>query len=221
MSPRLEEEATPADGMKAGFRPFVGQSAHPVRNPSHTQDIHFKRGYIQTMKYEHGFTLIELLITILVASLLMALAVPAFNSFIENNRIASSTNELVSALAVARSEAIHRRETASLCSSTDLASCAGSANWETGWILFSDRNGNGAIDGTDVLLRVWEAIPTGHTLTATGGMTRVSFDRLGVASGGDTFRLNNPDCRTGQANRERTITLLTSGSVNVARANCP
>ena len=173
------------------------------------------------MKLAHGFTLVELLITILVASLLMALAVPAFNSFIENNRIASSTNELVSALAVARSEAIHRRETASLCSSADLASCSGSANWETGWILFSDRNGNGLIDGTDTLLRVWEAIPTGHTLTATGGLTRVSFDRLGAASGGDTFRLANPDCRSGQSNRERTITLLTSGSVNVARADCP
>lgn len=176
---------------------------------------------VKIMKNAHGFTLVELLITILVAALLMALAIPAFHSFVENNRIAASTNQLVSALAVARSEGIHRRETVTLCSSTDLATCAVSASWETGWIAFTDRNSNGAIDGTDVLLRVWEAIPAGHTLTATGGMTQVGFDRLGIASAGDIFRLANPDCRTGQANRERTVTLLTSGSVNVARANCP
>jgi len=181
------------------------------------------------MKNAHGFTLVELLITILVAALLMALAIPAFHSFVENNRIAASTNQLVSALAVARSEGIHRREDVVLCSSTNPAAlvptCAASASWETGWIAFTDRNGNGAIDvppgGTDVLLRVWEAIPAGHTLTATGGMTQARFDRLGIASAGDIFRLANPDCRTGQPNRERTITLLTSGSVTVARATCP
>ncbi|MGB5259337.1 MAG: GspH/FimT family pseudopilin [Gammaproteobacteria bacterium] len=177
------------------------------------------------MKSENGFTLVELLITILVASLLMALAIPAFNSFVENNRLAASTNQIVSALAVARSEAIHRRELVTLCSSTDLATCAASASWETGWIAFTDRNANGVHEPLavppEVMLRVWEAIPTGHTLTATGGMTQVRFDRLGVASAGDTFRLGNPDCRTGQANRERTVTLLTSGSVTVARANCP
>jgi type IV fimbrial biogenesis protein FimT len=184
---------------------------------------------VKIMKHEHGFTLVELLITILVASLLMALAVPAFHSFVENNRLAASTNQIVTALAVARSEAIHRRETVTLCSSTDTAAavptCAVSASWETGWIAFTDRNGNGVYEPLavppEVLLRVWEGIPTGHTLTATGGMTQVRFDRLGVASAGDTFRLANPDCRTGQANRERDVFLLTSGSVRVARADCP
>lgn len=181
------------------------------------------------MKHAHGFTLVELLITILVAALLMALAIPAFHSFVENNRIISSTNELITSLAVARSEAIHRRDTVTLCSSTDTAAavptCAASASWETGWIAFTDRNANGVYEpppgGTDVLLRVWEAIPVGHTITATGGMTQVRFDRLGIANAGDTFRMTNPDCVTGQANRERIITLLTSGSVTVARAPCP
>lgn len=180
---------------------------------------------VKIMKHAHGFTLVELLITILVAALLLSLAIPAFNSFVENNRIVSSTNELVSALAVARNGAIHRRDTVTLCSSADTAAatptCAGSASWETGWIAFTDRNANAIIDGTDVLLRVWEAIPAGHTITATGGMTQVRFDRLGIANAGDTFRLANPDCKSGQANRERIITLLTSGSVTVARAACP
>jgi len=187
------------------------------------------------MKHAHGFTLVELLITILVAALLMALAVPAFNSFVENNRIISSTNELVSALAVARNGAIHRRDTVTLCSSTDTAAavptCSGSASWETGWIAFTDRNANGVYEppppagppgGTDVLLRVWEAVPTGHTVTAaTNGITQVRFDRLGIANTDEDFRLANPDCKTGQANREREVHLFTSGSVTVSREPCP
>lgn len=177
------------------------------------------------MKNENGFTLVELLITILVAALLMALAIPAFHSFIENNRLAASNNSLVSALAVARSEAIHRRDTVTLCSSNNPTApvplCDAGASWETGWVAFTDRNSSGTVDGADVVLRVWEAIPAGHTLTATGGTTQIRFDRLGIASAGDTFRLANPDCRTGQPNRERDITLLTSGNVNTARADCP
>ena len=170
-----------------------------------------------------GFTLVELLITILVATLLLALAIPAFHSFVENNRIAASTNLLVSSLNVARSEAVHLRQPVTICSSADLATCANSASWETGWIVFSDLTGNGTFDpATDTVLRVWEAIPAGHTLTATNsGAQRITYDRLGIASTGETFRLGNPDCRSGQANREREVGLSTSGNVTVARANCP
>ena len=171
------------------------------------------------MKNAHGFTLVELLITVLVAALLMALAIPAFHGFVENNRVIASTNELSSALAVARNAAIHRRDTVTLCSSADLATCAASASWGTGWIAFTDRNGNATIDGTDVLLRVWEAIPAGHTITATDtggvGVTQVRFDRLGIVITPNSnvgFGLANPDCVSGEENRERTITLITSGN---------
>lgn len=173
------------------------------------------------MKNQQGFTLVELLITILVASILLATAVPAFNDFIQNNRITATSNELVTALAVARSEAIRRRGPVSLCSSANQATCANSANWGTGWIVFSDRNTVGTVDGTDRVLRVWGATPTGFTVTANNGAQFVAFDRLGAATPGEIFDLANPDCRTGQANRERRITLITSGSVGAVRRNCP
>ncbi len=173
------------------------------------------------MKDEKGFTLVELLITILVASILMAVAVPAFNDFIQNNRITAANNALVSSLAGGRSEAIRRREPVTICSSVNLTGCANSANWETGWIIFNDTNNSGTIDGADTVLRVWEAIPVGFTMTATGGAQRVTFDRLGAVTPAETFALNNPDCRSGQANRERRITLAGSGSVSAIRTACP
>ena len=39
------------------------------------------------MDKEPGFTLVELLITIVVVSILLAAGVPAFQSFIKNNRV--------------------------------------------------------------------------------------------------------------------------------------
>ena len=173
------------------------------------------------MKYENGFTLVELLITVLVASILMAVAVPAFNDFIMNNRVVAANNALVSALAGARSEAIRRREPVTICSSVNLTSCAGSANWETGWIIFNDTNNDGTRNGADALLRVWEAIPAGFTLSGAGAAQRLTFDRLGAVTPAETFTLTNPDCQAGQANRQRSINVRGSGSGSATRSNCP
>ena len=177
------------------------------------------------MKNEDGFTLIELLITLLVAGILLVIATPGFKTFIEDNRISASSNDFVNAIAVARSEAIRRREPVTICSSSDLATCSNNASWQTGWIIFNDRNGDSNVDAgntpPEVVLRVWEALPGGFTLIPTGGTTNVQFDRLGAANATDTFRLSNPFCKTGQVNRERNILLVGSGIVSVTRSDCP
>jgi type IV fimbrial biogenesis protein FimT len=176
---------------------------------------------VEIMMNESGFTLVELLVTMVVATILLAVAVPTYNDFIQNSRVTANSNNLVNALAIARSEAIRRREPVTVCSSTDLLACSLSSNWETGWIIFNDRNTNGTIDGlSDQLLRVWEAVPFGHAITATGGANQIQFDRLGATDTAEVFRLSNPGCKAGQANRERIITLISSGSVIVQRSDC-
>lgn len=55
-----------------------------------------------------GFTLIELMVTIAVAAILLAVAVPSFRHLIISNRLTTAANDVVTALTVARSEAIKR-----------------------------------------------------------------------------------------------------------------
>ena len=67
------------------------------------------------MKTQHtragGFTLIELMITIAVVGVLTALVLPSFTKLLKNNCMTTTTNNLVTSLQLAKSEAVKRRAT--------------------------------------------------------------------------------------------------------------
>ncbi|MBI3187299.1 MAG: GspH/FimT family pseudopilin [Gammaproteobacteria bacterium] len=144
-------------------------------------------------KLQAGFTIIELMITLVVAGALLAVGMPAMREFVQNARITSVTNELVSALMLARSEAIRQNTQACVCPTTNttLAAplCAANGNWETGWIAFSDFNGdcviNGAAPNTDQLLKVWDGTAYAGGLTvrndnaSINGVNAVVFNNRG------------------------------------------
>lgn len=58
---------------------------------------------------ERGFSLIELLTVISLIGIAAGLAVPSYRNAVVNNRLAATSNEFVSAINLARSEAIRRR----------------------------------------------------------------------------------------------------------------
>ena len=126
------------------------------------------------MKKNTGFTLLELIITMLIVGILLAVGVPSLKGFMKGNQLVASTNELLSALHVARSEAVKLNSRVSVCDSTDGSSCAGTGEWEKGWIVFVDSDGDlsgtGAICAavnTDCLLRVQDEVDD-DTLTLRG-----------------------------------------------------
>jgi type IV fimbrial biogenesis protein FimT len=104
---------------------------------------------------QQGFTLMELMVVLAIAGTILAIGAPSFNEFRRNNRLTGTSNEFLSALLSARTEAIKRQQPVSLCASDDSGgaapSCSGGAY--NGWIVFEDRNGNCTRDGGEVLLR--------------------------------------------------------------------
>lgn len=136
----------------------------------------------------NGFTLIELIITLAVASILLAMAVPSFQETVKSNRMAANVNEFIGALNLARSEAIKRGAPVSVCWSGDGANCgAGGANWTNGWIVFFDSDGDGVVDNAnqDTVLRVYPEL--GNNLTLDGNNTftnRITYRSKGFAPNG-------------------------------------
>lgn len=66
-----------------------------------------------------GFTLVELLTTLLLLSILAHLAVPALAQLRQNARDEAATEELLTLLNHARSQAVQQRRSLLLCPSSD------------------------------------------------------------------------------------------------------
>ena len=80
--------------------------------------------------------MIELVMTIAIASILMSIAIPSFNSTLTRSRLTSYANDLVGALNLARSEAIRRGIQVTVSHNGALT------HWESGWKVFVDINGD-------------------------------------------------------------------------------
>jgi len=144
---------------------------------------------------QRGFTLLELIVTISIASILLAIAIPSFTYVSRSNRMSGQINDLLADMQYARAEAIKEGSDVVLCSSADGASCSSATTWQTGWIVFSDPNRNGAFDAGDSVLRVRAALSGGDTLQPQDGTTTaVRFNRDGFAvalPGGALFKLHD------------------------------
>ena len=89
---------------------------------------------LSLLRPREGFTLLELMITIVVGGILMAIAMPAFNSFVQNDRDSTQINTLVSSFNYARSEAVRRNTSAGVevCPSGGGNICNRGAAWSQG-----------------------------------------------------------------------------------------
>jgi type IV fimbrial biogenesis protein FimT len=132
-----------------------------------------------------GFSLVELMITIAILAVLLAIGLPSFQGSLRSNRVTSTTNELMASISLARSEALRNPGGAVLCTTTDGATCGG--NWNNGWMVWVDVNGDGNPGGADdrVLRYVQGKNQLVLAATSPGGAAfanRIDFDHRGRAN---------------------------------------
>ena len=115
------------------------------------------------MNKEKGFTLIELMVTVTVLAIVLSIAIPSFSTVLLNNRVSTTAHAVQSSIQVARSEAVKRKKTVTLCrANSALDECEDGIDWNSGWLL---------VLGSEVL-KVWQP---SSGLTVTGPEEGIDF----------------------------------------------
>lgn len=148
------------------------------------------------MARSQGFTLIELMITLAIVAIVVTFGIPSFRSTVANNRLVSTVNQFVADSQLARSEAVKRSATVTVCRKSSGTTCAtnpGSTssdrNYGNGWLVFVNKAGVGnsnysEADG-DILLKVSDTPPA--TLSIYGSADDdawIYFNSVGMPTSG-------------------------------------
>jgi type IV fimbrial biogenesis protein FimT len=125
--------------------------------------------------------MLELLIALAVASILTLMAVPNLRPFIQNNRNITQINELQTTLNAARTAAVTRNNTVSICGSTNGTGCGADLGiWQNGWIAFVDEDADGTVDEGDLVIRTQGGMVGGTTLILSDD-TAITYASSGLA----------------------------------------
>jgi type IV fimbrial biogenesis protein FimT len=142
--------------------------------------------FVNINRYEAGFTLVELIITLTIAGILIALAAPAMQTFILDQRLTTQANDFIADLGLSRSEAIRRGSNVVICKqggSVSSPSCSTSAAWGTGWVAFVDADSDSVLDSSESVLRVRQSLDGGNTLNAIPSSTNsIVFANTGLTT---------------------------------------
>ena len=129
-----------------------------------------------------GFTLIELLMAVAVLAILLALAAPNFADMVVAGKLEAHANSFLSAVHLARTEAIKRNARVVLCKSESGSSCDASGGWEKGWLVFHDVNNNASVDEGEMLIQRQQALSTNFILTGNDPVSKyISYTPIGAA----------------------------------------
>ena len=167
------------------------------------------------LEHSPGFTLMELMVTISIAGILLGVAIPSFTSIISSNRLTTYANELVTALNLARSEAIKRGQHVVVRKTEP--------DWEDGWQVFVDIDRSttakeNVLDASDIVLRVYSKLPDSYTLRGNSSFTNfIRYQPDGSGNAGGSFVLC--DISDGnnipEKNTSKLITVSSSGRVHM------
>ncbi|HRE31149.1 MAG TPA: GspH/FimT family protein, partial [Candidatus Berkiella sp.] len=164
------------------------------------------------------------LITILVLAIVMAIAIPSFNSIIQNNLTVATSNDLMISLNYARSEAIKRSANVSLCPAADQTFSSCGNDWNRGWLIFVNPNTNSnysTSNSAQVLLRTQSFSGTSPNITTSPSTSLANYNSAGFAGTNTsnlTFSISAPGCQGPYA---RSLNISMTGRVTVTKSNCP
>ncbi len=164
---------------------------------------------MKKIKNNKGFTILEMIVSMTVISIMVALASPSFSDFVRNNRIYTSSKVLNSDVSYAKSEGMRGIGNVVMQGIDE--------DFNNGWRVFIDNNGNNSYDEDDQLLRVQESFGSPLVISTTG-QDFISFNSYGENATRADVSFVVCDGRAGKPGRVTSIN--NAGLVKYAEAVC-
>jgi type IV fimbrial biogenesis protein FimT len=139
-------------------------------------NIHGNR--VPAQRTTRGFTLVEMAVTLVIVAILASLALPSLRTMLASNRIRTGGTDLVSALLLARSEAIKRNAQVAVAPTV-------AADWTKGWVVAAVATGE-QYDRKNAL---------GVDVLVSGGPLQIVYDRNGRLTAAGTTKLELADAQ--------------------------
>jgi type IV fimbrial biogenesis protein FimT len=118
-----------------------------------------------TIRFARGFTLVEVCVSMTIAGILAASALPSFLGLLERQRMQAVIHDLTIALSLARTEAVASGRRVAVAPRT-------ADDWSAGWYVFVDANDNGTLDHGEAILQQALAAHPSISITPHFGSTR-------------------------------------------------
>lgn len=142
-----------------------------------------------------GFTLVEIIVVLVILGIFAVMAVPSFHEMVASNHVRSASEQLRTALLLAREEAVKRNGSVTL-------TCT-SSNCLSGWTVTA---------GTTTLSK--QSAFSDSRLSISGPAS-VVFDRSGRLGGTASFQVQHTD-----TSRVNCVRVYLSGLADVAAVAC-
>ena len=168
-----------------------------------------------TNHHQGGLTLPELLISLTVISTLSMTGISLFNHTLQESRMVSEINQFVTALHLARNEAVKHGRRIVLCPSQDGSNCGRSPDWVKGWILFASEDREH--DPEERILQAGNPLSAGINLHSSNHRKRIVYQSDG-SSGGSNASFTFCDAR--KRAKPRVICLSNTGRPRLTLTRC-
>tara|TARA_B110000908_G_scaffold162841_1_gene208748 strand:+ start:409 stop:972 length:564 start_codon:yes stop_codon:yes gene_type:complete len=129
--------------------------------------------------FSRGFTIVELLVTIAIAAILLAVAVPSFTLFAQKRAISQKTVQVRNALELARGLALSQRQVWAVCTVDASNSCVSSAGLRL--LVFRDDNDDKDFNTGEMLHQDIDINSIALQVSASFSRPYVRFARSGEA----------------------------------------
>lgn len=171
-----------------------------------------------------GMTLFDLIIAVLVLGILMSIAVPNMRTWSLNSASTGAADSFVTALSLARTEAVKRRSLVVVCpnATPPLDGCG--SNWSNGWQVVVDNAAteNSATVTAGDVIRIWEKAPTGLNISIGNSKTFIRFLPSGMLGKDASSPISASLYTAGCTNKSKmSLTIGLGGNISSLKEDCP